>query len=130
MVLERGCALHLSQLPSGEVVATLYPYQSTLSKPPKDYYIYKVYSNPKNITDKDLQWLIRIMFSLARSSTFARKMVFFDYYILFWLKARTIFRDAWHRDWTDAIMHILGKALDSKINEVVKSDKSSSNKAN
>lgn len=120
MVLERGCALHLSQLPSGEVVATLYPYQSTLSKPPKDYYVYKVYSGPNHINDSDIQWLVRIMFSLARSSSFARKMTFFDFYILFWLKLRTQFRDAWHKDWTNAIMKILGKALDSKIDEMVK----------
>ena len=120
MVFERGCALHLSQLPSGEVAATLYPYQSALSKPPKDYYVYKVYSDPTNIKDTDIKWLVRIMFSLARSSTFARKMTFFDFYILGWLKTRTLFRDAWHKDWTNAIMRILGKALDSKIDEVVK----------
>ena len=130
MVLERGCALHLSQLPSGEVVATLYPFHSVHSIPPKKYYTYKVYSSPDKISNDDLLWLVRIMFSLARSSTFARKLTFFDYFILFWLKARTILRDAWHKDWTDSIMNVLGKALDSKIDEVVKSDETSSNKAN
>ena len=88
MVLERGCALHLSQLPSGEVVVTFYPYQSTLSKPPKDYYVYKVYDDPEKIEVKDIQRLVRIIFSLARNTSFARKETFFDYWIIIWLKMR------------------------------------------
>ena len=130
MVFERGCALHLCQLPTGEVIATFYPYQSALLKSPKNYYVYKVYSSPSKITDADIQWLVRIMFSLARSSSFARKMTFFDYYILWWLKTRTLFRDAWHRDWTNAIMQKLSKVLDTKIDDIIKSNDSKANGVN
>ena len=130
MVMERGCALHLSQLPSGEVIATFYPFQSTLSKPPRSYYVYKVYNGPKKIREKDLQRLVRIMFSLARNTTFARKVTFFDFWIINWLKVRTLFRDAWHKEWTNFIINKIGRALDSKFDELIKSDESSSNNAN
>jgi hypothetical protein len=122
MVFERGCALHLSQLPSGEVIATFYPYQSTTSRPSKEYYVYKLYGSPDDISDKDIQWLVRIMFSLARSTTFARKVTLFDRLIITWLKIRTLFRDAWHKEWTNAIMSLLSKALDSKIDDLLKSE--------
>ncbi len=122
MILERGCALHLSQLPSGEVVAIFYPYQSTQSEPPKKYYVYKVYKHPSDIKPKDIQWLVRIMFSLARNSSFARNITFFDHWILLWLRVRTELRTAWHKDWTDFMMNILSKSLDSKIDEVIKDE--------
>ncbi len=129
-VVEGGCALHYSQLPSGEVAVVFYPFKSELSEPNKRYYIYKLFSTPSKITDVDLQNHTKLMFSYAHCSSFMGKATFVDWCRMKWLQIRSRLREIWHADWIEFLFKRVEKILENQIEDLAKIDSNSSNKAN
>ncbi len=130
LVAEGGCALHYSQFPSGEVGVVFYPFKSELSEPNKKYYVYKLFSTPSKISDKDLYNHIKLMFSYAHYSSFMGKITAADWYRMKWLQIRSKLREIWHSDWVEFLFKRVQKIIDNQIDELTKSNNSSSNKAN
>jgi len=122
--------LHYSQFPSGEVGVVFYPFKSELSEPNKKYYIYKLFSSPSKITDKDLYNHTKLMFSYAHYSSFMGKITAAAWYRMKWLQIRSKLREIWHSDWVEFLFKRVQKIIDNQIDELTKSNNNSSNKAN
>ncbi len=130
LIVEGGCALHYSQFPSGEVGVVFYPFKSDLSEPNKKYYIYKLFSTPSKIRDKDLCNHIKLMFSYAHYSSFMGKITAGDWYRMKCLQIRSKLREIWHSDWIEFLFKRVQKILDNQIDNLTKNNNDSSDKAN
>jgi hypothetical protein len=119
LVIESGCALHYSQCPSGEVAVIFYPFKSEASEPNKKYYLYKIFSSPKIITENELQKHIKIMFSYAHYSSFMGMSNFSDWYRMKWLQIRSQISKVWHSDWINFIFNQAQKVLENQIKKKV-----------
>jgi hypothetical protein len=116
--VEGDCALHYSQGPSGEVVCILYPFSSKRRKPLREYYLYWVYSSPDQITERQLNLGIRLLFSLAHYSRFAVNPDLFDRLLCSYLRAVSQLVLIWHADWVDAVFETLKKWVGKKIESI------------
>lgn len=113
--VEGGCALHYGQAPGGQVACVLYPFSSKTRVPLRKYYVYWIYSSPDRITERQLNWGIRLMFALAHYSSFAGFPTWADWIIYISLRVMTRLVAIWHADWVDAIFEALRKFVQKKI---------------
>jgi len=129
LVVEGGCALHLSQSLSGQVACIFYPFSSQIHTPSNRYFLFKTYRCPSSINDGELHKLVKLMFSYAHISSFAGKPVLLDHIRMIWLKIRSRLRHIWHSDWVDFMFERAKKVIESKIEGLANVADESSNNA-
>lgn len=61
-----GCALHISQLVTGDVTVVFYPFKSKLHEPNEKHLLYGIYSSPQKISNEKLDWFVKLLFSYSR----------------------------------------------------------------
>jgi len=83
-----GCALHISQLVTGDVTVVFYPFKSELHVPNEEQLLYGIYSSPVKISKKKLDCLVKLLFCYARSTSYARNVDWRDRILVRWMRSR------------------------------------------
>ncbi len=122
LVIEEGCALHYTQLLSGKVCVVFYPFKSELNYPNKNFYIYKIFSSPKNINETSLNKHVKLLFSYAHYSSYMGTSDFIDWYRMKCLQIRSKLREIWHSDWIVIVFGQVQKSIEKQINGFVNID--------
>lgn len=76
--VERGAALVFSQSSLGSVAAILYPYQSEKLSQNSEYIVWKIFDDPRDITNKEIQKAILAFFRYIRVSSTLFNESWFD----------------------------------------------------
>lgn len=87
LVVESGCTLTVSQLVSGQVVCTLYPFCSQLQTRREKYIIACIVSSPDKLGDRRLRRLVSCLMSYAQVSSVYGSPSITDWVCVYWLKA-------------------------------------------
>jgi len=83
-----GCALHISQLVTGDVSVLFYPFQSDLYKANEDSLLYGIYSSPNRVSQQKLDFFVKLLFSYARGTSYGRNIDVLDRLRIRWMKIR------------------------------------------
>ncbi len=102
--IETGGALHYSQSPNGQIVCLIYGSKSELIKPKDEWFVFKRYDNPYDITEKEILKAIKVFFWYSRITSFIRGLSIIDTFKLDFYKLRSFTTKP---DW-NAIFGVIG----------------------
>lgn len=129
--IERKCALHFVQGPSGEVACIIYPFSSTLMIPTVKHHVYWLFSSPNAIDQNALHDAVRVMFSVAHQTSFIGSPAWEDRYFYAKLQFFSFLTRLWNLDWTqtafDILLKLIKKSLEQKEIEEGKQAESPAN---
>jgi hypothetical protein len=115
--VERGCALHFAQGPSGEVACIVNPFSSQLIVPVDKHYVYWIFRSPNGITDNALNDALRVMFAVAQRSSYAGNPTWADWYFYTKLHFFSFVMGLLHADWAKVAFSFLKKGIEKYIEE-------------